>query len=398
MISALWLGLGGSDKKLLGNLPIHKFATGGIMPGYAPGIDRHQIMVGGGEAILRPEVTKALGHDEIHSWNRAAIRGGIGGVENVLGRNMRRYATGGIVWPTNTKALSGDYKGHTGVDIRAGYGAPVFAAHAGRVFATPRLGYSYGHHVKIAGTDGIQTIYAHLSRILTKVGANVKAGTRIGNVGSTGNSSGPHLHFEVRPGQTRSAALKYLNNGTIPKGGGTNSLLDSLSGAAKSAIKNPVKYLQNLVGDGFKKVPLSGEAMSLMKAVPKKFYSSIAEKLKKAAMKALDIGKGFFNLSPAGMAAKGVKALIGGRGPTPKLYDQGGYLPPGLSTVINRTGKPEPVFSPDQWAKMSAGGSGFVQNNHFTTKPLSADELVDQLAFEGRRAKRSGTVSRKGNK
>lgn len=78
------------------------------------------------------------------------------------------------------------------------YGNPVRARWAGRVVTVRYLTYSYGRHVKIAHPNGRTTLYAHLSRIVVRPGQRVRYGQLIGRVGSTGNSTGPHLHFEVR--------------------------------------------------------------------------------------------------------------------------------------------------------------------------------------------------------
>jgi murein DD-endopeptidase MepM/ murein hydrolase activator NlpD len=87
---------------------------------------------------------------------------------------------------------------HAGIDLPAPAGAPVLAAAAGRVtWAGVRAG-GWGELVTIAHVDGVRTMYAHLSAIGVRVGQFVAGGTVIGRVGSTGDATGPHLHFEVR--------------------------------------------------------------------------------------------------------------------------------------------------------------------------------------------------------
>ncbi|MBC7288510.1 MAG: peptidoglycan DD-metalloendopeptidase family protein [Armatimonadetes bacterium] len=89
------------------------------------------------------------------------------------------------------------YRMHTGVDISAGYGTPIRAAADGMVVFSGWRG-GYGQCVIIDHGSGIATLYAHMSRISVGSGQVVRAGQIIGRVGSTGLSTGPHLHFEVR--------------------------------------------------------------------------------------------------------------------------------------------------------------------------------------------------------
>jgi murein DD-endopeptidase MepM/ murein hydrolase activator NlpD len=93
--------------------------------------------------------------------------------------------------------FDGDAAFHAGLDFKAPFGAPVFAAAWGRVaFVGQRNGY--GNVVEINHGNGLLTRYAHMSAFRTRVGQPVRAGEVIGAVGSTGRSTGPHLHFEVR--------------------------------------------------------------------------------------------------------------------------------------------------------------------------------------------------------
>ncbi len=89
---------------------------------------------------------------------------------------------------------------HTGTDFKAPYGARVFAAAPGTVSEVKWAG-GYGKMIEIRHANGIRSRYAHLSRFQVKKGDHVVAGDTIGNVGSTGRSTGPHLHYEVRKGE-----------------------------------------------------------------------------------------------------------------------------------------------------------------------------------------------------
>lgn len=117
--------------------------------------------------------------------------------------------------------ISGDWRFHSGTDLAAEVGTPVLAAFAGKVTIADFMG-GYGLTVVLEHPEAAQeTLYAHLSQILVRPGDTVEQGTVIGLVGSTGNSTGPHLHFEVRqytpegwitldPGHKLEAALARL--------------------------------------------------------------------------------------------------------------------------------------------------------------------------------------------
>ncbi len=110
--------------------------------------------------------------------------------------------TGGFnfVWPANNHYLSGfNYSGsHPGIDVAAGLGAPIYAAETGVVVFSGGSLYGYGNLVIIDHGNGWQTAYAHLSQINYGCGQAISQGAVLGLSGSTGNSSGPHLHFEMR--------------------------------------------------------------------------------------------------------------------------------------------------------------------------------------------------------
>lgn len=93
--------------------------------------------------------------------------------------------------------LRGDWRAHAGVDLAAAAGSPVVATLDGDISVAGWAG-GYGLLVAIAHEDGVQTRYAHLSRLNVVAGQKVSQGEVIGFVGSTGDSTGPHLHYEVR--------------------------------------------------------------------------------------------------------------------------------------------------------------------------------------------------------
>jgi murein DD-endopeptidase MepM/ murein hydrolase activator NlpD len=102
---------------------------------------------------------------------------------------------------------------HTGIDMVAPFGSPVFAADDGVVALVGATSTGYGHYVVIAHAGGFDTLYGHLSTALVSVGQVVSQGTPVGLEGSTGNSTGPHLHFELRVNQRPVDPTPYLPPG-----------------------------------------------------------------------------------------------------------------------------------------------------------------------------------------
>lgn len=98
---------------------------------------------------------------------------------------------------------------HTGLDFAAASGTPVFSALAGTVVEAG-WGGAYGNHLIVKHANGVKTLYAHLSSAGVAVGDKVLRGQRIGAVGSTGNSTGPHLHFEVIKSGTQRDPADFL--------------------------------------------------------------------------------------------------------------------------------------------------------------------------------------------
>lgn len=120
-----------------------------------------------------------------------------------------------FVWPTTAGYLSGyDYSpasNHNGIDIAGSIGNPVYAADAGVVVYSGWSNFGYGYLVVLDHGNGWQSLYAHLSAINVICGQSVFQGTGIGGVGSTGNSSGAHLHFELMYGTAKVNPWNYVS-------------------------------------------------------------------------------------------------------------------------------------------------------------------------------------------
>ena len=134
---------------------------------------------------------------------------------------------GGYIWPVDSRYITSTVGGraspggigstnHKGTDIgRVGYTSSVYASKAGTVIVS-QYSRSYGNYVVISHGSGNTTLYAHMSSRKVSVGQYVNQGDVIGITGSTGNSTGPHLHFEVTENGVR---VNPLSDGAEPRMG-----------------------------------------------------------------------------------------------------------------------------------------------------------------------------------
>ena len=109
--------------------------------------------------------------------------------------------------------ITGKRKGHTGMDLAVPTGTPIRAALSGTVTVSKYNAGGYGYYVMIDHGNGLTTLYGHCSQLLARVGQTVQAGDIIALSGSTGRSTGPHLHFEVRVNGERTNPRAYLPKG-----------------------------------------------------------------------------------------------------------------------------------------------------------------------------------------
>ncbi len=167
-------------------------------------------------------------NDKINEYKieYAKVQAKLHGVATNIGDFQIQYTGGKMLWPVATSGtyitsyygsreyplagVTGVTDFHLGLDIAANAGSPEVAALDGVVTYAGWLG-SYGNCVMIYHGDGITTVYGHGQEILTEKGKEVKQGDLIMSVGSTGNSTGPHLHFEVRINGQTTDPLQFVN-------------------------------------------------------------------------------------------------------------------------------------------------------------------------------------------
>jgi len=120
-------------------------------------------------------------------------------------------ASGSFRWPASGVITQyfGE-AGHSGLDVAAGMGSPIYAADAGVVIAAHKLSYGYGWYLMVDHENGYRSLYAHLSAFYVDHGERVSKGETIGAMGSTGLSTGPHIHFELYRSGALVNPLNYL--------------------------------------------------------------------------------------------------------------------------------------------------------------------------------------------
>jgi murein DD-endopeptidase MepM/ murein hydrolase activator NlpD len=182
------------DRNTLGN-----YSNPNIEPGT-------MLIVPGG---TRPTVTWVVARDEAASGNSYLGPGACGGI--IYGN----VGTGSFTWPTTATWLSGyDYTPptHNGLDFDGDFGSPIYAADSGVIVYSGWSDRGYGNLIVIDHDGGWQTFYGHLmDGTLLPCGSNVQKGQLIASMGSTGNSTGPHLHFELRQNGYPVNPWLYLN-------------------------------------------------------------------------------------------------------------------------------------------------------------------------------------------
>lgn len=266
------------------------------------------------------------------------------------------YAGGGVVRPVPGPyglPYGNTYSGgryHSGQDFPVGIGTKVVAALMGVVKYVAHLAGSYGNHVVMQHPGGSETLYAHLSRTLVNIGDMLGAGSLLGLSGSSGNSTGPHLHFEFRvpPGGYSNAVNPrgILGGAAMPEGEG--------GGVFPSWMRNPFGWLKGRVNGLIDKIPGGGQFRDLVAEVPRALLGMAGDGIGNLAKgvigKAGDVASDAWDF---------VNGPFGGRGDEHAgLYDGGGLLMPGLTHVLNASRKPEAVLTNAQWQALERAADG----------------------------------------
>ena len=173
-------------------------------------------------ALIRKLSSQSAEYQESIEENESALRKVEAEIQAAYARASRTGSTGSgahsgaLGYPTDYRSISAGYPNyssgryHGGIDFPCPSGSNVYAAASGTVIVAKNLNYSYGHYLIVDHGNGLSTLYAHNTTLLVGVGSHVNKGQIIARSGSTGNSTGPHCHFEVRVNGTRVNPLNYL--------------------------------------------------------------------------------------------------------------------------------------------------------------------------------------------
>lgn len=191
------------------------------------GVDRYNELQGYDNSDLMVETTKKLDRlakqmyiqsksfDDVVNMvkNKEVMLSSIPAIQPISNKDLK-HVPSGFGWRTDPIYKTPDF--HPGIDFTANMGTKIYATGDGVVDRADNLAQGYGNHVVINHGFGYQTLYGHMSRILVRPGQKVKRGELIGLVGSTGRSTGPHVHYEVIKNGEKINPVNFFYNDLTP--------------------------------------------------------------------------------------------------------------------------------------------------------------------------------------
>ena len=146
--------------------------------------------------------------------NKAKLLASTPAIQPVSNKDLTRVASG---FGSRIDPVYKTIKFHAGLDFAAPQGTPIYATADGRVTTAGNTGNGYGNHVEINHGYGYETLYGHMVRVKVRIGQLVKRGEVIGWVGSTGKSTGPHVHYEVHKNGRPIDPIYFFYNDLTPE-------------------------------------------------------------------------------------------------------------------------------------------------------------------------------------
>lgn len=192
------------------------------------GADRYNDLMGYFNSGLVVDVTKRFdklskqlyiqskSYDEVFELakNKSTMLASIPAIQPIANKELK-YVASGYGWRIHP--IYKTQKMHTGMDFTAPVGTPVHATGNGVISRVENMGRGYGNNVEINHGYGYATLYAHLSKMAVRPGQKIKRGELIGYVGSSGSSTGPHLHYEVKKNGNQVNPIHYYYNDLTPE-------------------------------------------------------------------------------------------------------------------------------------------------------------------------------------
>jgi hypothetical protein len=288
---------------------VQHFAAGGVMPGYSPGVDNHIIAVGGGEAIMRPEWTQAIGAQNVHAMNAAARQGGAGAVRSLLG-----FANGGIIGDIGS-FLANPLGGIT----------QVLAPFSSMLGATG--GYGFGMIANSFPKTVMSGIQSHIAgwiggMMASAGGGGTGPGTPVSAAGAGVQQwASVALQALSMTGQSPALLGTLLRRMNQESGGNPNAINNWDSNAA---MGDPSRGLMQVIGSTFAANAMPGYNANIYDPL-----SNILASIRYAVGRYGSLAAAYNQ--PGGYATGGVVPV----------FDNGGVIAPGLNTIYNATGRPE---------------------------------------------------------
>ncbi|MFC5702548.1 M23 family metallopeptidase [Cohnella faecalis] len=210
-------GIGGKDGSSAGNVPSANDEGDYSMDGGGTGGEELPVT----EEAMDDLVDETSDFFAVLNEQLRLLKPQLEATQKAVQTHQKALAVTPTIWPTDSRRVTSLFgirrdpfthraKYHAGIDIAADTGEPVYAAADGTVVIAEKDS-THGNYIMLDHGKGIKTRYLHLSLIGTKVGAKVKKGDLIGEVGSTGRSTGPHLHYEVNVNGSNIDPRPYLN-------------------------------------------------------------------------------------------------------------------------------------------------------------------------------------------
>lgn len=347
-------------------LKTFKFATGGVLPGYTPGRDVHLAALSGGEAVMRPEWTRAVGPDYVNSMNAAARGGGVSGVQRALG--LPGFKDGGIFgWigkglsaaaGAGSDAWKAIKKGASwiGDTIEASARAGVKKVVNPLLGQIPGLGTGFGSMIRKIPEKIIDAIFGYSKKADGKMT--------------------PHINYKPSAGveQWRPVVLQSLREVGQPPGLAQSTLrrMQQESGGNPTIVN---KWDSNWIA--------GHPSVGLMQVIGPTF--------KHYAGKYRNKGPFSYGVSvdPLANIYSSMKYALGAYGSLSRAYDRaggydsGGFLQPGMNLAFNGTGRPEPVLTTQQWNAITGGavkGSDGASLGDLSVNVYVGNEQITDIA------------------